>query len=63
MRPEVLERHARGLHLIERVLGGMLDETAGSVGNAATNYRVGLWDARATVQRAAAALKAGLEEG
>jgi hypothetical protein len=57
MRPEVIERHARGLHLIEHVLEGMLDETAGTTGNAATNYRVGLWDARAAVQRAVAALE------
>ena len=53
-----LARHQRALRRVQRVLEQLLDQTAGSIGNGATNYRVALWDVRAAVQRAVAALEA-----
>lgn len=62
MRAEVAERHRRSLRLIQACLEGLLDNSAGWLGNQAAVYRSTVWESKDSVKRATAQLERVAEE-
>lgn len=52
-----LKRHQRGLHLVQHVLEGLLDETARDGGSDTGVYLTWLWSAKDAVKNAVATLR------